>query len=163
MCTSPIWFCFNLSSSPGQDSGPNWGGQDSTTSPGKWGERIQCCGSGMVFPRIRLRILKRSGSYPCYLSIFGNHKKIRYRYLINNRKEESTNYLPFSVSHWTVIPWPKHRVGINKILIYLSFLPDQDTKQIMPSPDSQHCFFQVLFNNTFLWYNSFNFQFRFFA
>ena len=43
-----------------------------------------------------------SGSYPCYLSIFGNYCK-KTLIIIKKKVSTGTNYLPFSISHYSPV------------------------------------------------------------
>ena len=106
----------------------------------------QCCGSVMIysgsgsrFEFSELRIQAKvpdpcgSGSSPCYLSIFKNCKQ---NHLKCNPKEESMNYLPFSISNYS----PKvHKVqNSEKLHFYLSalsYLAGSGSGTIIQDPD----------------------------
>ena len=111
----------------------------------------QCCGSGMIysgsgssseFSEFRIRIQAkipnpcRSGSNPCYLSLFGNCKQNHLKF---NHKDEYVNYLPFSISYYspTVYKvqnsqrnWHKtyfFYLKVKEVIFITSYFPRQET------------------------------------
>ena len=85
--------------------------------------------------RIRLQIFKSSGTYPCYLSMFGNYKK-NLESIKKKNQPSRTNYRPFSSSHHspTVLVQNPHAKNVkqNVHLSALLFLLDPDPEQLVP-------------------------------
>ena len=89
----------------------------------------QCSGSWMIYSgpgsssefsefRIQAKVSDPCGSNPCYLIIFGNCKQNHLKF---NHKEESINYLPFSISYYSSTVHKVQNSKRNNIFIYLLF------------------------------------------
>ena len=114
----------------------------------------QCCGCVMINSgsgsssefsdfRIQTKVSDPcgSGSNPCYLSIFENCKQNHLKF---NHKEESINYLPFSISYYSPTVHKVQNSKRKNIFIYLLFHILLDRIRIQAKvPDPQHCFWRL--------------------
>ena len=87
--------------------------------------------------RIQAKILDPcgSGSNPCYLSRFGNWKQNHIKF---NHKEESINYLPFSISFYSPTystQSPEFTEKLHYYLSALSYLAVSKSGTIILDPD----------------------------